>query len=347
MTPPPTSLSFTSRGLDNLGELIASLPVLIGFPPVDSVVLLTFADSDRTQLGMMVRADLPAPRHGPDLADQLCLSVLHNDPEQVVCVIVGGGTADPPDLPYHWLVRYLERRAEELGLPLTHAAWVPAIRRDATWWCYEDVECTGRVRDPETTALAVERAIAGDVTYSSRVEMADLLAPDPEDQVAHRAQLLAAAEGDEADPLDLWHDVRAAIEAAAEHDEMPELTDDQIVRLTAALFSPLVRDNCIATVLTDQADAAERLWTVLTRATPAPERAEPASLLALHVYLRGDGVFAGIALDVALDADSNHPLASLLREAISHGTPPAVVRQLVTDSVASAVVITKTEKGES
>jgi hypothetical protein len=64
------------------------------------------------------------------------------------------------------------------------------------------------------------------------------------------------------------------------------------------------------------------LWTALVRATPAPECAEPACLLAITAYLRGDGVLAGIALERAEAAHPGHVLATLLRTALLTGMPP-------------------------
>jgi hypothetical protein len=75
---------------------------------------------------------------------------------------------------------------------------------------------------------------------------------------------------------------------------------------------------------------------VLVRAIPAPERAEPASLLAVHAYLRGDGVVANMALEVALEANPCHHLALLLRESIDRGMPPGRFRAMVEESVAWA-----------
>jgi hypothetical protein len=338
MTPPPAPPSPTEGiHLDNLGELIAGIPSMIGFPPTDSLVLITFHVTDRLMLGAIVRMDLPEARHGPDMVRQLCLATVAHEPDVVVPVVISGGTADPPNLPYRGLIEDVARELGEVDIPTVHALWVPAVEEGETWWCYEDEECTGQVRDPRSSSLAVFHALAGVVSYGSRAEMAAHLAPDPEDVVAHRAQLLAqrAADAAELEPAEKWAVVRAALDAVPD-EALPELDDDEVVDVAAALCDPLVRDNCLPLVLADYADAAERLWTVLVRAVPAPERAEPASLLAIHAYLRGEGVLANMAIDVALDADPGHHLALLLRESIDRGMPPARFRAMVEESVAWA-----------
>jgi len=113
MTPPPAPPSLIDGiYLDDLGELIAGIPSMIGFPPVDSIVLVTFHVTDRLQFGATVRMDLPEPRHGPDMVSQLCLATVAHEPDVAVPVIIGGGSVDPPELPYRWL---MELVAKELG----------------------------------------------------------------------------------------------------------------------------------------------------------------------------------------------------------------------------------------
>jgi hypothetical protein len=337
MTSPPAPPSPANTiYLDDLGELIAGIPSLIGFPPSDSLVLITFHFADRLEIGATVRMDLPEARHGPDMVDQLVLATVAHGPDVVVPVVIGG-SAELPDLPYRWLMDRVAHELNEVDIPIVHALWVPAVEVGETWWCYEEDECTGQVRDPRSSALAAIYTYAGVIHYGSRAEMASHLAPDREDRVAHRAQLLAERmdAAAEVDPAEKWATVRAAVDATTDV-ATPELADDQIVALAEALCDPLVRDNCLPLLLTDQADAAERLWTTLTRAVPAPERAEPASLLALHAYLRGEGVLANVALDAALDADPDHQFALLLRESIDRGTPPSRFRAMVEESVAWA-----------
>jgi Domain of unknown function (DUF4192) len=86
----------------------------------------------------------------------------------------------------------------------------------------------------------------------------------------------------------------------------------------------------------DRAAAVERLWLALTRSTPAPELASPATLAAFTAYLRGNGALAGIALERALEAWPGHDLATLLSMALETGLPPAALARLADDAVADA-----------
>jgi uncharacterized protein DUF4192 len=345
MTPPPAAPSPANTiYLDDMGELIAGIPSMIGFPPQESLVLMTFHIGERIQLGATMRMDLPDQAKAPDLVAQLCLTAVANEAEVAVPVVIGG-SADPPELPYRWLMDLVLQELDDVDIPIVHAIWVPAVEFGETWWCYVDEECTGQVRDPQSSALAALHAYAGLVRYASRAEMASHLAPDREDGVAHVAQLLAARAGQRADtPAERWAEVSAAIDATG--DTVPELAHEQVARLAEALSDPLVRDNCLPLPLTDRGDAAERLWTALIRAVPAPERASPAILLAIHAYLRGEGVLANMAVEAALDADPDLDLARLVREALDRGLPPTVLRSMIEESVSSAeqIIVAEAER---
>lgn len=338
MTTPPAPLSPPDEiRLDELGELIAGIPGLLGFVPADSLVLATFSVRDGFRLGPTIRVDLPRIRERVPLVQQLRGALQQNEVAAVTAVVIGGGNADPPVLPHRGLALLLAGELADLGIRLVHSAWVPKIERDATWWCYEDGECTGQVHDPDASALAVMQAVDGVVTYASREDMVGVLAPDDENRVAHRAQLLTACTANAPDdPASHHAELLAAIDAASGQDSLPDLDDEQIVRFAAALTDARVRDSCLTLSITDRAAGAERLWTVLTRAVPAPERAEPACLLALCAYLRGSAVLAGMALEVAMEADPDHRMAPLLREALDLGTPPDILRRMITTSVERA-----------
>jgi hypothetical protein len=111
------------------------------------------------------------------------------------------------------------------------------------------------------------------------------------------------------------------------------LDDEVIVRLGHGLTHPQVRDAAISLAVTGDAQAAEQLWTCLTRATPRPHVTHPATLLAIVAYLRGNGTLAGVALDIALDADPSNVLATLIHTALHQGVAPQQLEELLTRAV--------------
>jgi hypothetical protein len=115
----------------------------------------------------------------------------------------------------------------------------------------------------------------------------------------------------------------------------PELSDGIVAEVASALCDHRVRDSCLPWCIGSGAAAAERLWLALVRATPAPERAEPAALLALTAYLRGDGALASVALEAALHACPHHSLSGLLRAALDGGLPPELLRDVARDAAAA------------
>lgn len=337
-TPPASPLSPSEAHIDELGELIAGLPGMLGFVPDDSLVISAFLRDDGAFLGPTIRVDLPGEADRHALVDQLGDVMERNDVVSVTLVVISDGNADPPGLPHSELIGMLAEEFADLGVRLTHAAWVPAIEHGGVWRCYQCDDCVGRIDDPRTSTIATLHAVEGMVTYASRAEMRDVLAPDDDDRVEHRAQLLAAITDSELgnDIGSLWVELEAAVEAASHDRSLPDLDDEQIVRLSLALAHSQVRDYCLTTSLTGRSPGAERLWTVLTRAAPASTRAAPACLLAVCAYLRGSAVLASMALEIALDAEPGLQLALLLRDAIDRGISPDRVRHLLVTSVALA-----------
>jgi len=315
--------------VDEPGDLIAALPHLLAFHPADSVVVVAMGGGRPSTVGLTLRVSLPAPRHRHAVARQLMAPVAEHDAHSVAVVVVGGGSADPPGaLPHRGLVDVLEETARAKGVSLACALWTPTTAKGARWFCYDHEGCSGTVPDPDGSELAAASAAAGLVTFPSREAFAEVVAPDDDAALARREALLDR-ESEEVDParLDVPGFLRRSVELVDRAvvdavDRAGPLTDDQVVELAVALSDLRVRDASLAFAIGSRAMAAERLWAELTRACPAPERAEPASLLAFSAYLRGDGALASVALEQAECAYPGHRLASLLRNALDAGLPP-------------------------
>ncbi|HEY4454991.1 MAG TPA: DUF4192 domain-containing protein, partial [Pseudonocardiaceae bacterium] len=324
-TTPPTD---TGIRITESADLLAAVPHLLGFHPVDSLVVIGLHGQEPMNIGLTLRVDLPPPQHYDLLAEQLALPLAERETDSAVLIIIGAvpdaPTSDPP---CRALMVHLEAAFADVGIAVVHRLWAPRVAKGIRWCCYDDTDCGGRLPDPTATPLAAAAVVAGTVTMPSREAVVATLAPDSPTTLARRGKLLEAVSGG-TEPgddsvalgLDRLTTVRAAIDSAI--DEPPILTDEDVLVLMDALADHRVRDACLIQEDEEHRLGAERLWTALVRATPSPERAEPASLLAFYTYLRGDGVLTGIALEQAEKADPGHRLTVLLRESLQSGLPP-------------------------
>jgi Domain of unknown function (DUF4192) len=340
----------TKIKLSNPAELVAALPYLVGFYPRDSMVVVCL-QGPSPRIGLAVRADLPPTGYEEELAHSLTGPVLARQPAGVILVVVGGGQPHPLlGLPGTAAVSVVSRAFDQHGVVPMQAIWAESLDKGATWSCFERC-CGGRLPDPATSKVAAAITAAGMVTFADRDEMARLVAPDDDQTLARRGALLDAAVGaldralsEDPDAVIRRHLtlVLDAVDAAG-RGELP-VTDDQIVRLALALADRSVRDWCLRLCRDDdaaegsgcRAAAAERLWLALTRATPAPELAGPATLAAFTAYLRGNGALAGMALERALQAWPGHDLAALLALALETGMPPSTLARIADDAIADA-----------
>lgn len=328
------------------GQLIASLPPLLGFRPADSLVVLGIGGPTGKQLGPVVRLDLPPPEKDIDVLDTLMTVFRGHVIRAVALVVVGRHGSQRPsgtELPHADLIELLHAGFGDLGPEIEHALWTPEIRAGSIWACYEDSGCRGTLPDETTTPTAAAATVAGCVTYDSREELAAQLNP-PDPAAVRRTSRLLATAIDEIDPCrdpeevlsDHASAVRAALTAvkrseAGDGRSPLDISDDQVVRLALALSHTQVRDACLAMALAPGEDTrrqAERLWFELVRRVPEPERTEPATLLAYSAYMRGEGALATIALDVALAANPKNALAGLLTQCLLRGIEPRKLRNL-------------------
>ncbi len=314
-------------------ELLASVPHLLGFHPADSLVVVGLQGSPEATISVVLRSDLPPPSDVRALAEYLLVPLTQHGSTAAVMIVVGGVEEAPADdLPHQELLARCESVLIDGGFPVVHQLWTPDTAGGRRWHCYDEFDCTGIMPDPADSKLAATAAEAGMITYDRREDMVATLEPEPDEVLARRAasldHLADKAEPDTTEPDDSTrtrlHVVQSAIDAVDA--TAPTLSDDEVIQLSAALADHRIRDTCLDFDELPDVAAAERLWTALARATPAPERAEPACLLAFSAYARGDGVLAGIALAQAEAADPGHRLSSLLRSALALGLPPRKIR---------------------
>lgn len=296
------------------GQVIMAVPHFLGFHPTHSIVVVSLDEND--MIRACNRADIPHADAYASMASRFATLVAAQKAAGAVIVVVADTeTTSDGDLPYRDLVDHCVAELACIGVQITGVTWTPAATAGSPWCCY-DTECVGTVPDSAHSSLIQ----IGQPIRVLRADLVDTLAPDDDDLLARRAQLLVGAPSSSVPVAERLRLVEGAIERAVAGD-LPE-SDDEIVALAKALTDPAIRDACVVQPDPAHTAAAERLWTALVRGTPAPERAESACLLGFSAYSRGDGILAGIALAVAYEADPRHRLTDLLRGALWFAVPP-------------------------
>ncbi|WP_103351585.1 DUF4192 domain-containing protein [Amycolatopsis sp. CA-128772] len=310
-------------------QLLAALPYLIGFRPAKSVVLLGHLPPANDP-GLILRGDLPRREHRAHQARALASRFATGSHVGVSLAVVGGRRRPGSPPPHAGFVDALRDELADIGLPVLHALWAATITEGAPWGCYLNADCGGELPDPRATVTAAEATERGTVAFDSRDELEALLTPRSPEALTRRSAALSQLP---CPPSPDLNEAASAIRAAFFRQRRGEgpPTDEEAVSVASALTLPEIRDVCLAMAIpseTSEAREAERMWLTLVREIPPPERAEAAVLLGFTAYMRGDGAFAGMALENALEAAPDHVLARLLKTVLDRGTAPEVIRGL-------------------
>jgi len=321
------------------GELIASVPGLLGFVPTRSLVVLCMQGPTATRVGLVMRMDLPDPakpdpRYAAAMAERLsALCVRRAAPAVIVVLVEDRGPST--DVPHRQLLDAVRQSCEAVGTQVLDAHRVDRLAAGGSWCGYEqDDPRGGALPDPQSSQVSAAHVAQGRIIHGARAELDELFRRDPDELLWRRADLIERAMDAALLARELTGrravraDLQAVLAAVARYDDEGVLFDEEIARLAAALSDPVVRDACFALSLGEHAEAAERLWLTLCRALPDPERAEAAVLVSFSCYVRGEGPLAGIALEKALDSHPGHRMANMLDTALSGGLSPDVIREL-------------------
>lgn len=341
--------------IDEPAELITALPALVGFFPQRSLVVAVLgpeaARDGFAEILSVVRFDLdvesghdaggdPAAMYAGCTANVATSS--HS--REVLAVIVDDRLTVPgvrgATVGYcgSALIGRVTRHFTREGLRLGGAWATRQIGTGMPWWSLRGPRRHGRLPDPAASVVAVANVLEGRAILPSRAELVALLEPDAQlcGEVAERIVSVgtrarvgfvrALREGDV-----LGYRRRAlefVLSRIATVESGTILDAEEIAATLVMLRERAVRDALFGLAVGDHAAAAERLWVRLAGACAGPDRADPATLAAYSAYVRGDGPFAGIALEAALAADPTHAMAVLLDTALRAGMRPSHLRKL-------------------
>ncbi|MGZ8179848.1 DUF4192 domain-containing protein [Williamsia sp. SKLECPSW1] len=321
------------------GDLIAAIPPMLGFVPARSLVLVCFSGPG-SRLGITMRHDLVLDGDGGpaavmcDVVDHL-VTVAARERASSVAVIVVDDRVPADDPRWEALVADIDTRLGHIDLGVALA--VDEIRCGARWYVIGAAgrgAWTGVLPDPASTPTAVARAVtAGTTVHARREDMAAALDPAPPCTDVgcrhHRTSDVAGRNGSRRADATRLRSVLAMLGAR-------EITCAHVEFLASAIAVPRVRDALLALSVSVHAEEAGALWTELTRRCRGRSRADAATLLAHWYYARGEGAFAGIALDAALAAFPSHSMAGLLDQSLQAGLPPSMLTGLLQTSLGVA-----------
>lgn len=309
------------------GELVSSIPLVMGFHPRDSLVLISGGGPSSRRLGLMVRVDLPLPEHESLMAESVVSSLLRDKRSGAAVIVVGSGE---PGRQRRELVELVQAELGRHDVDTHTTIWTEGTTAGSRWECYDGC-CGGVLPDPSVLPHAASVVLNGQVVYADRAELERVVEPtDP--QAIRRREIRLIEVVDQAseyrDALTDFDTADAAIAQAVADAAAGRLAldDEAVVELAVALAAPEVRDAAIRHCTGDDSAAAEQLWAALTRETPDPEAAEPAAMLAVSALMRGDGALANVAIDRAERAWPGHRLARLMRAVAEAGISPSELR---------------------
>jgi Domain of unknown function (DUF4192) len=320
---------------------IAVVPHLLGFHPVDSLVLIGVT-GPHARIRLAFRYDLPDP---PDQALTRSIAehaVMVFGREQITTAIVigyGPGTLVTPvtDVLRHQLPRDGVRLIDVLRV------------QDSRFWSYlcTDTTCCpvqGRPVDPDDP-VATALAELGLTAVASRDDIGATIAPVTGATATAMSREIWRAAGNitriqELDGTDeaIQHMLSAMRDAITFYRDGGTIRSfTELAALTLSLRAIEVRDDAWARMAPDYREAHLRLWTDITRHAQPGYIAAPASLLAFTAWQDGQGVLANFALDRAQADDPDYTMAQLLRDALTAGLPPsAAVLPMTPEEVAAS-----------
>lgn len=327
---------FSLRGPDSL---VAAIPYLLGFHPVDSVVMVWIRDQ---KVALTQRFDLPGSVE--DLASQvrspMALAEAAEADSAVIAIFTGEST-DDGSAEQAWRQDLADVLCDALAdaevecLDVLHVA-------GSRWWSYwcEGSCCPagGREVDPRVQR-EVDQVFAadGNPPAASRQAIVAEFADDPV-AVAATANVIATLEADldsrfadapdAGRALERWREEE--IEALRQPFAAADGQVDEPARLIVGLLDVRVRD-CLLWYLSRSEwprDCLGALTGVVRCAGPR-YLAPVATCAGIAAWLAGDGVRAATAIERALQDDPDYSLAILVDRSLRHGLPPVAWREVM------------------
>lgn len=331
---PPT----TNVRLSSPGSVVASIPLMFGFHPEDSLVVLGLTstpggDKERVRTGVRIGLD-QIRGHEREAAADLAQRLQDHGADSALLVAFGPrgatGVKARPDCCRKLMAAVraqLGAGPKDERVHVVDAIYTAGGR----WWSYmcRNVRCcpaSGTLVPTEPpAALASALAYQGVAVFPSRQALDETLVPYGGPAAQAVADALAAISG-----VVVVAEARrlADVLLARCANGMPEFSNEEGASLLAAMAEWQVRDH-LASAAADVA-GAERLLSLsielARRSSGKLDSLAPYSLTAWAAWSLGRSALAQCAVDRALAVDPDYTFAALIRAGLRHGITPESVR---------------------
>ena len=343
-TPIPDPHETPIVAINSPSGLWGCLPYLVGFQPDESLVLVFMGPRPR-RVVLTLRLDLEIQDH-PDasvimrdmLSSTMQRAQAHGVDIRLVHIVVASQFAE--ELPAAGVVLTTMLTLDGCGIEVGEVF----ASDDELMWFYDDWDDDGATGEClPIDGDAVDAARFGLVTHgygfvTSRSELELVLAPHPHgtfSQADWEAALDRKAAGLRGSPRAQRHWRRTEedhlVASLGDARVDPELAGARAPRWAAALADARIREPVMFRLLTGahteeqrRAVALAREWlSAATTRCPDVAVAPVAATLAAVSWQQGDGAFARIAAERALEADPTNSLGQLIAAASVSGLPPS------------------------
>jgi hypothetical protein len=306
MTQQPTTkpTTLTARTPE---DVLAAVPVVLGFEPCDSIVMLTFGGAETFH----ARVDLPPPSDVDEAVALLLDPATQHGVTRVLFVVYAD---DGPVV--RSVVRRLRRDFTRSGVDV-----VEVLRTHGGRWFAPGrpgAPVAGVPYDVGDHRFRAQAVVEGIVVHGSRAELEAMLAPIPAavEEVAREVRrALPSVPGEIADLVDL------RLEAG-------RFTSLELARLLVGLLERQGLEAAWSGLSREAAPRHVRLWTDVVQRAPEHLVAGPAAALGLAAWLAGHGALAWCAVDRSRAVDPTHRLAALVAELLTRAVPPSTWAQV-------------------
>ncbi|WP_183100125.1 DUF4192 domain-containing protein [Nocardioides pelophilus] len=301
-------------------DLLAAAPLVLGFQPTDSVVMLT-SDGDRP---FHARVDLPS-RSEPAaaataVADSLLGPAQRNNVSSLALLFFSD---DQRAVRRAWGA--LRRGSERARIRV-----VEAVRADGCRYYPlvgdQRLREIGVAYDVSSHPFAAHAVMHGIVVEKDRAALVASVAPD-------RAAQRVVEETIERLGLDLGAPPRRGVDRRRWGEWLQRVVAGHVARGTVATDEELaragwvaqdlrVRDAAWALIRRSDAGRHQAFWLDAARRMPDPIAAAPAALLGWAAWQAGHGALAWIAVDRCAAVAPGYGMAGILRHCLESAVPP-------------------------